>query len=79
MMDVGDLNGAKDAWFALTNHHKRKVAGRACYNTAVGLELEGDIDAALEWCRKSYTVYRIREARNYSSFLMNRRSQLGAR
>jgi hypothetical protein len=79
MMDVGDLEGAKDAWFALTNHHKRKVAGRACYNTAVGLELEGDMDAALEWCRKSFTIYRIRQARNYSSFLMNRMSQLRPR
>jgi hypothetical protein len=76
MLDVGDFKGAKDAWFALTNHHKRKVAGRACFNTAVGLESEGDIDGALEWCRKSYTIYRIRQARNYSTFLMNRRSQV---
>jgi hypothetical protein len=76
LMDVGDLEGAKDDWFALTKHHKRKVAGRACYNTAVGLELEGDMEGALEWCRKSFAVYRIRQARNYSSFLMNRMSQL---
>jgi hypothetical protein len=79
MMDVGDLEGAKDAWFGLTNHHKRKVAGRACYNTAVGLELEGDIEAALEWCRKSFTIYRIRQARNYASFLMNRMNQIRPR
>jgi len=76
MMDVGDFEGAKDAWFALTNHHKRKVAGRASFNTAVGLELEGDIDGALEWCRKSYSIYRIRQARNYATFLMNRRNQV---
>ena len=72
LMDVGDLEGAKNAWYAQTNNEKRKVAGRACYNTAVGLELEGDIEGALEWCRKSYSVYRIRQARSYSSFLMNR-------
>ena len=76
MMDVGDLEGAKDAWFNLTKHHKRKVAGRACYNTAVGFELEGDMEAALEWCRKSFTIYRIRQAKNYASFLMNRTNQI---
>ena len=72
MMDVGDLDGAKKAWMALTSDPRRKVAGRACYNTAVGYELAGDLTSALEWCQKSYAIYRINNARNYSNFLMNR-------
>lgn len=72
MMDVGDMQGARKAWEAMTLHQRRKVAGRACYNTAVGYELAGDLEVALEWCQKSYTIYRIKQAINYSNFLMRR-------
>jgi hypothetical protein len=72
MMDVGDLDGATKIWRQLTTHPNRKIAGRACFNTAIAVELTGDLDGALEWTQKSYAVYRIRQARHYSNFLMNR-------
>jgi hypothetical protein len=72
MMDVGDFDGAKKVWSDLTKNSKRKIAGRACFNKAVGLELSGNIQDALEWSQKAYSVYRIRQAVNYSNFLMRR-------
>jgi hypothetical protein len=72
MMDVGDFDGAKKVWSDLTKNPKRKIAGRACFNKAVGLELSGNIQDALEWSQKAYSVYRIRQAVNYSNFLMRR-------
>ncbi len=72
MLDVGDFAGARRAWEGLTVHHIKKIAGRACFNTAVGYELAGELEKALEWCQKSYTIYRIKQARNYSNFIIRR-------
>jgi hypothetical protein len=48
MMNVGDFDGAKKAWMALTNHPKRKIAGRACFNTADSTSAASPLLAASE-------------------------------
>ncbi len=34
-----------------------KIAGKAMYNLALGYEVKGDLDKALEWAKKSYVLF----------------------
>jgi len=69
---TGDWNGAAELWEKEISHPKRKVAGRACYNMAIINEINGDLNAALEWGSKAYTDYRIKMALQYTNILKNR-------
>ncbi len=69
---VGDWDGAAELWLKDTESHKRKVAGRACYNMAISEEINGDVYKAYEWAQKSYTDYKIKEGLHYSKILRNR-------
>jgi hypothetical protein len=60
-------------WQAETSNPKRKIAGRACYNMAIISEINGDLDAAIDWAQKSYENYGIRLALTYVNILKNRK------
>jgi hypothetical protein len=50
-----------------------KIAGRACYNMAIINEINGDLDAALQWAQKSYEDYNDKLGIRYVRILENRK------
>lgn len=72
---TGDWNGAAELWEKEVENPKRKVAGRACYNMAIISEINGDLDAAMEWASRSYTDYNIKKAIHYVNVLKYRINQ----
>jgi len=71
--EVADWKGAIESWHdALKIAKKRKHKGRICLNIAVGHEVLGNMDKALEWASKSYTDYGEKMARDYVSDLKAR-------
>jgi tetratricopeptide (TPR) repeat protein len=63
---VADWKGAIAAWEeALTIARKDKHKGRICYDIAVGYEVLGNLDKALEWASKAYVDYREKMADDY--------------
>ncbi len=69
---TGDWQGAAQLWEQEVGNPKGKIAGRACYNMAIINEINGDLDAAMEWASRSYADYDIREALRYINILKNR-------
>lgn len=72
--EVANWPGAMELWDGLTGHPKRKTAGRACLNMAVGNEVLGNTGAALDWAQRSYEFYRDKLGRDYAKILLNRRN-----
>ncbi len=72
---TGDWNGAAELWEKETNNSKMKVAGRAYYNMAIINEINGDLDAAIDWASKSYTDYKNKDALRYLNVLKNRKKR----
>ncbi|MCD4793147.1 MAG: DUF6340 family protein [Bacteroidales bacterium] len=69
---TGNWNGAAELWEKEVSNPKRKVAGRACYNMAIINEINGDLNAAVEWATKSYTDYKDKMALRYLNVLKYR-------
>lgn len=72
--EVANWLEAIDIWSELSDHNKRKTAGRACLNIAVANEVLGDTDNALEWAKRSYEIYNDKLGRSYSKILLSRKS-----
>jgi hypothetical protein len=72
--EVANWQGAMEIWEGLTDHPKRKTAGRSCLNMAVAHEVLGQTDLALEWAQRSYEFYRNKLGRDYAKILLSRRS-----
>lgn len=70
---TGNWNDAADLWNNETKNAKDKVAGRACYNMAIIGEINGDVDGAIQWARKSYEDYNNKLALRYLRILENRK------
>lgn len=70
--EVADWQGATDFWKELTDHPRRKTAGRACLNMAVASEVSGHYEDALGWAKRSYQVYNDKLGREYAKILLNR-------
>ena len=66
---TGDWYGAADLWEKEILNPNRKVAGRACYNMGIINEIDGDLDAAVEWTSKAYTDYKNKKALQYLNVL----------
>jgi hypothetical protein len=69
---VGKWDEAGQLWEKETGNREMKVAGRACYNMAIISEINGDLNAALNWSQKSYEDYNIKLALRYTRILENR-------
>lgn len=69
---TGNWDGAAELWNMEVSNAKSKIAGRAHYNMAIISEINGDLDAAIDWASKSYADFRIREALSYLKILRNR-------
>lgn len=70
--EVANWEGAAGIWLELTDHPKRKTAGRACLNMAVASEVMGEYGAALDWAQRSYEYYDDKLGREYSKILLRR-------
>lgn len=70
---TGNWDSAGELWKAETENPKMKVAGRANYNMAIINEINGDLDAALEYARKSYEDYNTKLGIKYVRILEDRR------
>ncbi|CAN0473563.1 unnamed protein product [Scytosiphon promiscuus] len=72
---TGDWQGAAQLWEKELDNSKSKIAGRACYNMAIINEINGDLNAAMDWASKSYADYDNKEALRYLNILKYRLSQ----
>ncbi len=72
--EVANWQGAMEIWSELSDHGKRKTAGRACLNIAVANEVLGDTENALEWAKRSYEIYDDKLGRNYAKILLRRKN-----
>lgn len=62
---------AASKWKNLTNHSDKNIAKRACLNMAVACEVEGNLEAALEWAKKGASLGS-GKCKNYIYVLNNR-------
>jgi hypothetical protein len=69
---VGQWDEAAELWKVETTNRKMKIAGRAAYNMAIINEINGNLEEALIWARKSWTDYSIKPGRDYVRILENR-------
>lgn len=72
---AGDWEGAADLWKQELDNPKPRVAGRAYYNMAISMEINGDIDQAIQFASTSFTEFNNNMALNYISVLRNRLHQ----
>jgi hypothetical protein len=72
---TGDWQGAAQLWEKELDNSKSKIAGRACYNMAIINEINGDLNAAMDWASKSYADYDNKVALRYLNILKYRLSQ----
>ncbi|HEX2970375.1 MAG TPA: DUF6340 family protein [Bacteroidales bacterium] len=70
---TGNWDAAGAIWLKETENPKMKVAGRAFYNMAIISEINGDLDSALNYARKSYEDYNNKLGIRYVHILENRR------
>ncbi|MBN1118753.1 MAG: hypothetical protein JXA77_16195 [Bacteroidales bacterium] len=71
--EVANWDGAIEVWSNLVEDTKQKTAGRACLNIAVGYEVLGNTEKALEWAKRSYEDYDDKLGRQYAKILLRRR------
>ena len=69
---TGNWDGAAELWNSEVLNPKRKIAGRAYYNMAIINEINGDLNAAVEWASNSYTDYKNKKALRYINVLKYR-------
>jgi hypothetical protein len=70
---LGKWDEAGELWKKETDNSSMKVAGRASYNMAIINEINGDLDAALQWAQKAWEDYNIKLALKYVRILENRK------
>ena len=70
---TGNWDSAGELWLKEANSSKRKMAGRGSYNMAILNEINGDLDAAIQWAQKSYENYNNKLALKYVNILKYRK------
>lgn len=73
---TGNWDGAAEIWREETENPDPKLAGRAHYNMAIINEINGDIDAAMEWARTAYEDFNEKRALRYLNILKNRKARI---
>ena len=75
LAQTGAWDDAARLWEEEVTHPKGKIAGRAHYNMAIINEINGNLEAAVDWAREAYAVYGNRQALDYLRVLEYRLSQ----
>lgn len=70
--ETNDWKGAAELWQKYTNSSDAKIAGYATYNMALACEMEGDLETAISWAKKSYVDFRNKHAKYYMNILQQR-------
>ncbi|MBN2892553.1 MAG: tetratricopeptide repeat protein [Bacteroidales bacterium] len=73
---AGKWDDAASYWEKEVNNPKAKIAGRAYFNMAIINEINGDIDAAMDWAEKSYTLFNNKKALRYLNVLKARKIRM---
>lgn len=72
---TNNWDGAAEIWKGLAERSNvEKLKGRASYNMALASEINGKMDIALMWARKSYEDYGNKRARSYVRTLEQRKA-----
>jgi uncharacterized protein DUF6340 len=70
---ANNWKGAAKLWKPMAERSaNEKLAGNAAYNMAVASEVEGKLEIALMWAKKSYVDYGNKKARSYISIIERR-------
>ena len=69
---TSDWEGAMTLWEKHTGDSDEKIAGYACYNMALGCEVNGKLSDALNWAKKSYEIYPKSSSRAYINVITQR-------
>lgn len=69
---TGKWNDAGELWKKETTNADAKLAARASYNMAIINEINGDLEAALDWAQKGYEIGGKRMALHYVNILKRR-------
>jgi len=75
MADAGDWDKAADLWNKETTNFTPKIRARAYYNMAIMSEMNGNVDAAIDWAKKAYETGGKRLALFYLNTLQDRKAQ----
>ena len=73
---------AAEIWNRETKNKNKKIAAKASYNLAVACEMEGNLDAAIDWLVKSYTYLQKnneehrKNCQRYVNILVNRKKEI---
>ncbi|MBN2663105.1 MAG: tetratricopeptide repeat protein [Bacteroidales bacterium] len=70
---AGKWDDAASYWQKEVSNSKAKIAGRAYYNMAIISEINGDLDAAINWAEQSYTLFNNKKALRYLNVLRDRK------
>jgi tetratricopeptide (TPR) repeat protein len=73
---TGNWDGAAEIWMQETKNSDPKIAGQAFYNMAIIHEIEGEMDQAIEWARKSYEDFGTKLALRYLNILKDRKARI---
>lgn len=65
MARTGNWDGAAEMWDSETLNPRPKIAGRAFYNMGISNEINGDLNTAIDWVRRSYEETGNRKALRY--------------
>lgn len=76
MVVAGDIIGASKLWHLEVDNLKSKIKGRACFNLAVGHEVQGALEKALEWAVKAHDNLQNKSSETYVKELERRIEQL---
>lgn len=63
---------AADVWQRLVDSPDLKISGMAAYNMALANEMNGELEIAIAWAKKSYEEFGNRKALNYLRILDKR-------
>jgi len=72
---AGKWDDAATYWEKEITNPKGKIAGRAYYNMAIISEINGDLDAAINWAEQSYTLFNNKKALRYLRVLRIRKDK----
>jgi len=71
---VNNWDEAAALWQSALKDPNKKIAGRAAYNMALAAEMDGKLDIAVEWAKKSYSDYGNKAGRYYTNILYKRQN-----
>lgn len=64
-VETDDWEAAADAWEEIMKHESSENQGRACLNMAVYFEHTGNLNEAINYARRAYTDYGIKQGKDY--------------